>query len=175
MNTTTASLAALILSLAAAASAHAKGPMPMPNGYTGPGVTNCYDYVSACGNNRAPTGNYYGPDNLARDARVRSQNYYGNPMDANGHYHPGDYLVTKDGHSGYVNSRGRIDHYHQYSDGGRFRSGQRYPDYRNLHPWRDGQGGLRTNDDLRGFIHSGDSFRPYRKTPPGGITVYHRH
>ena len=146
----------------------------MPKGYNGPGVTNCYDYAYACGTGSRPTGPYMGPDGLRNHSSVRGIDTYGNPMNARGQYRPGDWLVTSDGHSGYVNSRGLIDHYHQFSDGVTYFSGQRYLDPNNLHPWVDGQGGLRTNDSLENFIRSGDTLHPYRTGPGGNIQVLRR-
>ena len=73
----------------------------MPNGYTGPGVTNCHD--CAWGTETRPAGTMMGPDGLRHRPSVRSIDTYDNPMDSRGRYRPGDRLVTGDGHSGCVN------------------------------------------------------------------------
>ena len=138
----------------------------MPNGYNGPGVTNCYDYAFARGEG-CSSGPYLGAKGLTDHKSVRSKTTYANPMDAQGQYGPGDWLVTSGGHAGYVNDQGRIDHYHQYSDGKTYKSGQRYLDPNNMPPEdANGMGGLRTNDDLYNFLHSGDRYHPSR--PFGG-------
>jgi hypothetical protein len=145
----------------------------MPENYNGRGVTNCYDYAYACGAG-TPTGRMKGADDLRNHSSVRSRNTYNNPMDARGQYRPGDWLLTG-GHAGYVNRQGGIDHYHMFSNGRDYHSGQRYLNPNDL-PLEgpDGMGGLRTNDSLHGFIHSGDRYHPYRTGPMDGVTVLRR-
>ncbi len=126
------------------------------------GITVCYDYAYWRATGACPQGHYLGPDGVLKMKGFHSQ-YYSNPMDAQGYLTPGSVLVTSDGHAGYVNSGGGIDHFHQVFG----HSGTRYLDPNNLPPWTPGQvGGLHTGDTLPGFLGSG-----YRKSDNQGLHV----
>jgi hypothetical protein len=137
-----------------------RGPRPANQG-----VTVCYDYAYYRGTNNCPAGHYLGPDDLRNHRSVKYSTVYPRPMDAAGHYRPGDWLVTSGGHAGYVNSRGGIDHFHQVYG----HSGTLYPNPGNLPAYRPGQGGLYLNDNLDHFLNSG-----FRTPANQNVRVLHR-
>jgi len=177
----TTAIAKMMLTGLVATSLWANGPMaPATGGSTGSktpkanppsttsrapqsgrsGITVCYDYAYHCGTGRLPQGRYLGADDLRRDPSVRSRVTYKDPAMAR--YQPGDWVLTSSGHAGYVNSRGRIDHFLQVPG----RIGELYPNVEALPPHVQGGqlGGLHKNHTTEEFLSSG-----FRRQP--GVTV----
>jgi hypothetical protein len=135
-----------------------------PQTFWAQGITVCYDYAYWRATGSCPVGHYLGAQQLI-DMQGYQSYRISNPTAGVGHLRPGDVLVTSDGHAGYVNDQGGIDHFHQVYG----HSGQLYSDPNNLPGWSNGHGGLRTGDDLPGFLGSG-----YHPSPNQTMQVVRR-
>ena len=137
------------------------------------GITVCYDYAYWRATGSCPVGRYLGAQDL-QNMKGYAVYPISNPMAAQGHLRPGDVLLYN-GHAGYVNVDGQIDHYHQYSKQGLY-YGDLYPDPTRLpgltkdHPGH----GLKEGDDLPGFLNSGSGTNHYDPSNHPSMKVVRR-